>query len=73
MFLVPPPKFYVQVNPIQIFFDVDSCLWFNSFALNLHQSLLDSKQDISGSNITYIDVKIEAILPKVSIQSIVNL
>lgn len=28
--------------------------------------MLNSKQDISGTNITYIDVKIEAILPKVS-------
>lgn len=64
-FLVPPPKFYVQVNPIQILFDVDSCLWFNAFALNLYQSLADSKQDISASDYTYIDVKIEAILPRV--------
>lgn len=63
--VVPPPKFYVHLNPIQIMSDVDSCLWFNSFALNLHQSLLDSKQDISASDFTYIDVKIEAILPKV--------
>ncbi|KAF5308895.1 hypothetical protein FQR65_LT00595 [Abscondita terminalis] len=68
-FPLPPPKLYVQVNPIQIYFDVDSCLWFNSFALNLHQSLLDSKQDISGTNITYIDVKVEAILPKVTFES----
>lgn len=64
---MPPPKFYVHVNPIEIIFDVDSCLWFNSFALNLRQSLLDSKQDISASDYTYIDVKIEAILPRVSI------
>ncbi|KAF5286738.1 hypothetical protein FQA39_LY04160 [Lamprigera yunnana] len=71
-FPLPPPKLYVQVNPIQIHFDIDSCLWFNSFALNLHQSLLDSKQDISGTNITYIDVKIEAILPKITFESSVD-
>lgn len=63
--LVPPPKFYVQVNPIQILFDVDSCLWFNAFALNLYQSLMDSKQEVAPSDYTYVDVKIEAILPKV--------
>ncbi|XP_031339303.1 UHRF1-binding protein 1-like isoform X3 [Photinus pyralis] len=68
-FPLPPPKLYMQVNPIQIHFDLDSCLWFNSFALNLHQSLLNSKQDISGNNIAYIDVKIEAILPKVTFES----
>lgn len=65
IFAVPPPKFYVQLYPIQITFDVDSCLWFNSFALNLHQSLLASKPQIPASNFTYIDVKIESILPKV--------
>lgn len=64
--LVPPPKFYVQLYPIQVNFDVDSCLWLNSFALNLHQSLVDSKQNVPAANFTYIDVKIEAILPKVS-------
>lgn len=65
IFAVPPPKFYVQLNPIQIIFDLDSCVWFNSFVLNLYQSLLDSKQDISASDFTYIDVKVEAILPRV--------
>lgn len=63
---VPPPKFYVQLNPIQVVFDVDSCLWLNSFGLNLYQSLLSSKQDLQkASQYTYIDVKIEAILPRV--------
>lgn len=69
---MPPPKFYVQLNPIQILFDVDSCLWLNAFALNLYQSLADSKQDISASDYTYIDVKIEAILPRVRIEYLKN-
>lgn len=30
---------FVHVNPVQIHFHLDSCLWFNSFALNLHESL----------------------------------
>lgn len=64
-FLVPPPKFYVRVNPIQVIFDVDSCLWLNSFALNLHQSLLSAKANEASPSFTYIDVKIEAILPRV--------
>lgn len=62
---MPPPKFYVQVNPILIVFDVDSCLWLNSFGLNLYQSLMDSKSEVQASNYTYVDVKIEAILPRV--------
>lgn len=63
---MPPPKFYVHLNPVQIVFDVDSCLWLNSFGLNLYQSLMMSKQqELTQSNLTYMDVKIEAILPKV--------
>lgn len=66
--LVPPPKFYVQLNPIQVNFDVCSCLWFNSFALNLHNSLMneDKRTTHTSSNFMYFDVKIEAILPRVS-------
>lgn len=69
-FPLPAPKFYVQVNPINIYFDLESCLWLNSFALNLYQSLQDSKKDMTDiSNLTYIDVKIEAILPRLIFES----
>ncbi|XP_018565221.1 UHRF1-binding protein 1-like [Anoplophora glabripennis] len=71
-FPLPPPKFYVQLNPILIVFDVDSCLWLNSFGLNLYQSLIDSKNDVQASNFTYVDVKIEAILPRVNFESAVD-
>lgn len=47
-------------------FDLDSCLWFNSFALNLHQSLVSAKVN-AAQTMPYIDVKIEAILPRVTI------
>uniref|UniRef100_A0A1Q3F3C1 Uncharacterized protein n=1 Tax=Culex tarsalis TaxID=7177 RepID=A0A1Q3F3C1_CULTA len=40
VFPLPPSKAFVHVNPVQITFDLDSCLWFSSFALNLHESLL---------------------------------
>ena len=65
---MPSPKFYVQLNPLQINFDICSCLWFNSFALNLYQSLVlgDAKSAIASPNLMYFDVKLEAILPRVS-------
>lgn len=67
-FAVPLPKFYVQLNPIQINFDICSCLWFNSFLLNLYYSLLGDgkKSATNAANLMYFDVKIEAILPRVS-------
>ncbi|XP_051166558.1 UHRF1-binding protein 1-like isoform X3 [Leptopilina boulardi] len=66
-FPLPLPKFYVQLNPIQINFDICSCLWFNSFLLNLYYSLLgdDKKTATNTANLMYFDVKIESILPRV--------
>jgi hypothetical protein len=42
-------------------------LWLNSFALNLHQSLLSSNPDQQQASaaLTYVDVKLEAIMPRV--------
>ncbi|XP_025997064.1 UHRF1-binding protein 1-like isoform X2 [Solenopsis invicta] len=68
-FPLPPPKFYVQLNPIQINFDVCSCLWFNSFALNLYHSLMEKDKQLSSSRLMYFDVKIEAILPRIVFES----
>jgi hypothetical protein len=67
VFLVPPPKFYVQVNPIQIRYDLCSCLWLSSFALNLHQSLLSSspERQQAAAALMHMDVKLEAIMPRV--------
>ncbi|XP_058804572.1 bridge-like lipid transfer protein family member 3B isoform X2 [Phymastichus coffea] len=70
-FPLPPPKFYVQLNPIQINFDVCSCLWFNSFLLNLYYSLMNNNANMasSSSKFMYFDVKIEAILPRLIFES----
>jgi hypothetical protein len=67
VFVVPSPKFYIQVNPIQIHFDLCSCLWLSSFALNLHQSLLSSspERQQAAAALMYMDVKLEAIMPRV--------
>ncbi|XP_050307973.1 UHRF1-binding protein 1-like [Anthonomus grandis grandis] len=68
-FPLPAPKFYIQVNPIQVVFDQDTCLWLNCFLLNLIQSLQDAQAEEVNSNFTYIDVKIEAILPRLNFES----
>ncbi|CAG9767009.1 unnamed protein product [Ceutorhynchus assimilis] len=68
-FPLPAPKFYVQINPIQIIFDRDTCLWLNCFLLNLCQSLLDSETNEIPPSYTYIDIKIEAILPRLNFES----
>ncbi|KAK3923200.1 UHRF1-binding protein 1-like [Frankliniella fusca] len=67
-FPLPPPKFYVQLNPIQVYFDVLSVLWANSFALNLHQSLQKSVTEMNSS-LPYVDVKIEAVMPRIIMES----
>lgn len=63
------------MNPVQINFHLDSVLWLHSFALSLHESLLHttvaSSASIESKNnepgFMYMDVKMEAIMPRVSI------
>lgn len=78
IFLVPPNKCFVYLNPVQVHFDVDSCLWFASFGLGLHESLMrTSVADSMNSptsptaepSIMYMDVKLEAIMPRVVFES----
>lgn len=67
------------MNPVQLHFDVESCLWFASFGLGLHESLLktnvaDSINSPTSSksnerSLMYMDVKLEAIMPRVIIES----
>ncbi|XP_011309314.1 UHRF1-binding protein 1-like [Fopius arisanus] len=68
-FPLPPPKFYVQANPLQINYDVFSCLWFNSFVLNLYQSLLSAENHTEDTDVMYFDVKLEAILPRIVLET----
>uniref|UniRef100_W8B936 UHRF1-binding protein 1-like n=1 Tax=Ceratitis capitata TaxID=7213 RepID=W8B936_CERCA len=119
IFPLPPSKVFVHINPLQVHFDLSSVLWLNSFALNLHESLLrtsvgtasgastnargsissgssqhapglrsslhgsQGSQDSRGSqtgvtqaeqepNLMYMDVKIEAIMPRIVIESVVD-
>lgn len=58
-------------------FDVDSCLWFASFGLGLHESLMrtsvadtmNSPSPTSEPSLMYMDVKLEAIMPRVIFES----
>lgn len=72
---VPPNKIFVHLNPIQVHFHLDSVLWFNSFALNLHESLLRTSvgdtmtsptSPTNEPSLMYMDVKLEAIMPRVN-------
>ena len=75
---MPPSKCFIYVNPVQVHFDLDSCLWFASFGLGLHESLMrtnvaDSMNSPTKSPTTatkepslmYMDVKLESIMPRV--------
>ncbi|KAG5675899.1 hypothetical protein PVAND_005758 [Polypedilum vanderplanki] len=77
VFPLPPSKCFVYVNPIQVQFDLDSCLWFASFGLGIHESLMrtsvgDSMNSPSSStepSLMYMDVKVEAIMPRIILES----
>lgn len=65
------------MNPVQVHFDVDSCLWLASFGLGLHESLMrtsvaDSMNTPSPTeepSLMYMDVKLEAIMPRIIFES----
>lgn len=81
VFPLPPSKAYVHINPVAITFDMDSCLWLNSFALNLHESLSNTSVGSTLNSPTkspigqtepsfmYMDVKLEAIMPRITFES----
>lgn len=78
---VPPSKVFIHVNPVQINFHLDSILWLNSFALNLHENLLrtsmnaandESNQSRNEPSLMYMDVKMEAIMPRIIIESAID-
>uniref|UniRef100_A0A1B0GCL5 Uncharacterized protein n=1 Tax=Glossina morsitans morsitans TaxID=37546 RepID=A0A1B0GCL5_GLOMM len=110
IFPLPPSKIFVHINPLQIHFDLSSILWLNSFALNLHESLMrtahvgspgsnptsrasplstigSQNTTLKGSsklalypaevqsepNYMYMDVKVEAIMPRIVIESTVDM
>lgn len=67
---MPQNKIFVHVNPVQVNFHLDSVLWFNSFALNLHESLLrtsvaNTPSTSNEPSLMYMDVKVEAIMPRI--------
>ena len=69
---VPPPKFYVQIYPVQIQFDLLSAIWLNTFFLNMQQSVLSTatvQDQQAASQLFYIDVRIEITMPQVSLGS----
>lgn len=57
----------MQVNPVKITFDLPSCLWCNSFVLNLLSCIKTTQvANMEGENdLAYIDVTVEAIMPRV--------
>lgn len=64
---------------MQINFHLDSILWLNSFALNLHENLLRTSMNAAQEttnqnepNLMYMDVKVEAIMPRVIIESSID-
>lgn len=76
-FPLPPPKFYVHINPVQVYFDVLTLLWLNCFVLNLYQSLMATntaaslEMSAAADDIPrmYMDVRLEAISPRLIFES----
>lgn len=68
---VPTPNLFIQLNPIQLTLDTATCLWFSSFMRSILGQRTWSKgspeQATSGSPSDHIDIRIEALMPKLVI------
>lgn len=60
---VPSPKLYVQLSPVRVSLDVPSVLWLAAFLPHVAAAAQAAPGDGSSS---YIDIRTEAIMPKVS-------
>ena len=67
---VPPPKLFAYFNPIQLNVDPITMLWLNAFALNLQRSV--KMLSVEQTDPPYLDVKIEAIMFRVSFEILNN-
>jgi hypothetical protein len=65
---VPPPKLFAYFNPILLNVEPLTLLWLNAFALNLQRSV--KLLSVEQTDPPYLDVKIEAIMFRVSIWAI---
>lgn len=61
---MPAPKLYVQLSPVRVSVDVPSILWLAAFLPHVGAAAVDNapKDDTSS----YMDIRTEAIMPKVS-------
>ena len=62
---MPPPKLFAYFNPILLNVEPLTLLWLNAFALNLQRSV--KLLSVEQTDPPYLDVKIEAIMFRVSI------
>ncbi|XP_068247106.1 bridge-like lipid transfer protein family member 3B isoform X2 [Palaemon carinicauda] len=64
-FPVPPPKLYMQLNPLQVTLDTLSLLWLNSFGRSLQRAIVTETPTNS-----YLDVHLEAIMPRMIVEGV---
>jgi len=62
IFLVPRPKVYAYLHPIQVHLDVCTILWLSKFVSNLQHAMMNVNPPAEPDN---TDVRVELIMPKV--------
>lgn len=62
---VPPPKLYLQVNPMQVTLDPLSLLWLNAFSRSMQRALAPPPS-VPPPTPPYMDVHLEAVRQRVS-------
>ncbi|KAK3865682.1 hypothetical protein Pcinc_028724 [Petrolisthes cinctipes] len=68
-FPVPPPKLYLQVNPMQVTLDPLSLLWLNAFSRSMQRALAPPPS-VPPPTPPYMDVHLEAVRQRLLIEAV---
>ncbi|XP_071037916.1 bridge-like lipid transfer protein family member 3B isoform X2 [Parasteatoda tepidariorum] len=67
-FFVPSPNLFLHIGPLKLYLDTPTMLWINAFYLNLEKCLMSLKMGTTETP-SYVNIRVEALLPQVVIPS----
>ncbi|GIY21851.1 UHRF1-binding protein 1-like, partial [Caerostris darwini] len=70
-FPVPSPNLFLHIGPLKLYLDTPTILWINAFYLNLQKCLMSLKLGTTETP-SFVNVRVEALLPQIVIPSDAN-
>ncbi|GFT12955.1 UHRF1-binding protein 1-like [Nephila pilipes] len=70
-FPVPSPNLFLHIGPLKLYLDTPTVLWINAFYLNLQKCLMSLKLGATETP-SFVNIRVEALLPQIVIPSDAN-